>query len=538
MRKPYLFAAMLLLVLGFSVRSSAWFIAHAYSSLNPAISPEQFRGDRDGTRPGPGNPPLPVTVELLPLPPTWPPAMVEAVGRAVKKWDRVPGSALRFEFVVPGAGADFDPDWRSRYRAEDGRNTIEFVLEGWDEFWSPNVLARTEPHLAPDGRIKEADIFLNAVNFRWIVFEEEGLFSLLVDNRWADVEAVVTHEMGHVAGLGHSQHSWASMWDLVGLADTRARHLTSDDRDGLRALYPVSAADASPPSIWAARKDNFSTPCGMESEAELLNSAKIQYMELSNPYLVIRDPPAAGDTEITYCLFGSGFDPDRLADMDLAREGVPQNAVVNIEYIGPNFVRATIMNDAGGFPPLAPGAYELTVTQNPGGTGELFHGLFVNPVGNRLPKAVITPAEKEIEAGTRVKLSAAGSSDPDDDPHTYQWTIIERPPKATAAALDSSTAETTRLYAPRPGIYVVRLTVNDGKIDSPPAQAVIRAAYGVEDRGGDKFHPLGCGVMPDAPGKGAWPWAAMIMGTLMFIARVRSAGGRDRLQGRGIFSGA
>ena len=484
---------------------SAYWIQHANNALNPAVSPEQFQPAGDGSRPAPGNLPPPLSMEILPFPPGFSPEIADAVARGVDAWNNVPGSGIRVQTLLPDLAEVYDNNWASRYLAEDGRNTIEFVFESWPAFWGPNIMAITIPHLDDQGRIMEADIFCNAQDFKWRVFEVEGYFPVLDKLNYIDTQALITHEMGHVFGLGHSQYFWSAMYWLPGVADTRTRHLTFDEQQGLCSLYPLTASDVSPPSIWGINNNVPAGDCGMSYLD--LSSATLAYVThgypLSGPHIMFMDPPLAGETVWPYCLLGSGFSPDYFQAMDLFLDGSPLNTVVAAAYVGPNFVKATLMNNAGGFPPLAIGVYDPAVIQSPGGTGLLSQGLFVNTLANTAPEAVIQPAKTQAQPSTWVALDGAGSFDSDGDTISYQW-IVEGITGASRALLSSDTAPKTLLYIPAPGLYVVRLTVNDGTIDSVADQVLIRASYSLSASGDDDgdFSMFGCAAAagPRSPG--------------------------------------
>ena len=59
----------------------------------------------------------------------------------------------------------------------------------------------------------------------------------------ADVQAVSTHEVGHLAGMAHENDFGPDvvMFFSDSSGDTTHRALTSDDRSGIRAIYPAPA---------------------------------------------------------------------------------------------------------------------------------------------------------------------------------------------------------------------------------------------------------------------------------------------------------
>jgi uncharacterized protein (TIGR03382 family) len=64
-----------------------------------------------------------------------------------------------------------------------------------------------------------------------------------------DLAAVLTHELGHALGLGHSTDPRSTMYPDLYPDDTRARNVGADDRAGIAAIYATvsSAPGASAP---------------------------------------------------------------------------------------------------------------------------------------------------------------------------------------------------------------------------------------------------------------------------------------------------
>jgi hypothetical protein len=498
---------------------------HTNNALDPAISPELFRPAADGSRPVPGNPPLSVTMEIMPLPEGFSDELIEAAARGVERWAEVQGVSINISVARPGPEDVYDGEWASRFATPDGRNTIEFLADDWPFFIPINVLAFSSAHTDDEGRILEADIYCNARDYRWMVFNEQGSFPALAKMNIVDAEAVITHEMGHVFGIDHSQYNWASMYFLLGVADTRARNITSDDREGLRRLYPATAADVPPPSLWGISETASGGDCNLG--AATYDWAIDYYVNrispLPGPHEMIMVPPLPGETVWPYCLLGAGFSADYFQGMDLETNGVPLGAAVSAQYIGPNFVQAVLMNGAGGYPPLAAGSYDASVTQSPGGKGVLPQGLFVNADGNNLPEAVIQPATSQTRPGVWVRLDGSGSFDLDGDTIAFNWSVAESP-EGYPGLLSADTAQVVSLYAPGPGIYVARLVVNDKTVDGIADQAAIRAAYSSGGSGGSDFSMFGCALAPgrvSGHGRPAFPVFVLAPLALALILRKR-----------------
>lgn len=101
--------------------------------------------------------------------------------------------------------------------------------------------------------------------------------------------------------------------------------------------------------------------------------------------------------------------------------------------------------------------------------------------------------------GNVVTLDGTGSSDPDDDPLTYSWSISSGP---TGASLDDATSATPELSLPGLGTWELELVVNDGEFDSEPDQVTVV----VEDTTAPVAECLPSvnpnGKKPQAPGNG------------------------------------
>jgi hypothetical protein len=131
------------------------------------------------------------------------------------------------------------------------------------------VFSRMSPGLPDDGKILEADIEINAVNFGWTVIPD-GPVSGRVDPNLYDLTAALTHETGHFIGLDHAclfqnpyqltddqgalapdcgnlppatqaQIEDATMYPLMSPADAglKLRTLTEDDSRASCEIYPA-----------------------------------------------------------------------------------------------------------------------------------------------------------------------------------------------------------------------------------------------------------------------------------------------------------
>ena len=81
-------------------------------------------------------------------------------------------------------------------------------------------------------------------------------------------------------------------------------------------------------------------------------------------------------------------------------------------------------------------------------------------------------ANQTVKTGQTVTLDGSVSNDVDGDPLTYAWSFVSVP-AGSAATLTNPTAVNPTFVSDQKGSYVVQLVVNDGHVDSLPAQVTI-----------------------------------------------------------------
>lgn len=113
----------------------------------------------------------------------------------------------------------------------DRTNVVKFIQKPADWLWPKNQFAVTiTTALVRSGLITDADILLNDWNFK---------FGINGGSKQADLQATLTHELGHVLGLDHSSVPNSTMYFAANVGETGKRILKEDDKKGICDLYPI-----------------------------------------------------------------------------------------------------------------------------------------------------------------------------------------------------------------------------------------------------------------------------------------------------------
>ncbi len=125
------------------------------------------------------------------------------------------------------------------------------------------------------------------------------------------------------------------------------------------------------------------------------------------------------------------------------------------------------------FVPDIQGTYigELTVSDGEF-TSDAVAVLITVTRGNAAPQAR-AGLDRDVVLDEQVMLNGTGSSDPDGDALTYDWTLAL--PAGSAASLDDKTSATPTFTPDVTGEYVATLVVRDGQLASAPSSVVVRA---------------------------------------------------------------
>jgi hypothetical protein len=93
---------------------------------------------------------------------------------------------------------------------------------------------------------------------------------------------------------------------------------------------------------------------------------------------------------------------------------------------------------------------------------------------DNVPPVADAGGNQSAIVGDTVFLDGSGSHDGNFDPLTYSWNFVSKPPGSVAELSDANVVDPS-FTADEPGAYVVSLVVNDGFVNSNPANVEIMA---------------------------------------------------------------
>jgi hypothetical protein len=154
---------------------------------------------------------------------------IAAIDAAFATWQAVPCASLTF---MNAGMTDLGV-------AIDGFNVMLFIETGWT--YGSEAAAATSLFII-DGQ-QTADIAVNGENFTWAI----GPPGSGINTGLLDLQGVMTHEIGHFSGLGHTLRAYDTMY-YSWKPWQGQRSISIDDKLGLCSIYPVHGDECSPPA--------------------------------------------------------------------------------------------------------------------------------------------------------------------------------------------------------------------------------------------------------------------------------------------------
>lgn len=162
----------------------------------------------------------------------------EIIRKTFQAWTEVPcpaggNASMTFEERDPVSCK------KSQYNKEaPNLNVVLFQDDDWKYRGIDGTLAKTSVTYNDEtGEIYDADIEVNAANNTVTITDNPAKIEY-------DLQAILTHEVGHFIGIAHSAESSAVMFASYSPGSTAQRKLTPDDIDAVCAIYPPKSGVA------------------------------------------------------------------------------------------------------------------------------------------------------------------------------------------------------------------------------------------------------------------------------------------------------
>ena len=121
------------------------------------------------------------------------------------------------------------------------------------------------------------------------------------------------------------------------------------------------------------------------------------------------------------------------------------------------------------------GTYVATLVVSDGKANSELAAVSILASATNLAPVAKPGVNQSVVVGSKVSVDGSASSDPNGDSITYRWSLLFKPVGSTATLSSTSSVNAT-FTADLAGTYLLGLTVNDGKVDSPVVVLTVTAA--------------------------------------------------------------
>jgi len=121
------------------------------------------------------------------------------------------------------------------------------------------------------------------------------------------------------------------------------------------------------------------------------------------------------------------------------------------------------------------GTYVATLVVSDGKANSELAAVSILASATNLAPVAKPGVNQSVVVGSKVSVDASASSDPNGETITYRWSLLFKPVGSTAT-LSSAATVSASFTADLAGTYLLGLTVNDGKVDSPMVVLTVTAA--------------------------------------------------------------
>ena len=120
------------------------------------------------------------------------------------------------------------------------------------------------------------------------------------------------------------------------------------------------------------------------------------------------------------------------------------------------------------------GTYVATLVVSDGKANSELAAVSILASATNLAPVAKPGVNQSVVVGSKVSVDASASSDPNGETITYRWSLLFKPVGSTAT-LSSAATVSASFTADLAGTYLLGLTVNDGKVDSPMVVLTVTA---------------------------------------------------------------